>query len=151
MTNHGAALRCPGCPLAMNCFRLRCRPSPFYNAIANDGKMIQPILVKRISKAGEGVKSFQAVVLNKEICSDPTLIKIKELLEGVVERGTAKNIRDSHYKIAGKTGTAKKVKEGGGYKREYYTSFCGYFPADKPKYSCIVVIDNPKGYKPIWQ
>lgn len=119
----------------------------FYNAVANNGKMIRPILVKRISKAGKSVKTFHSAVLNKKICSDATLTKVKELLEGVVERGTAKNIRDSHYKIAGKTGTAKKVKEGGGYKREYYTSFCGYFPADQPKYSCIVVIDNPKGYK----
>ncbi|MDN5211570.1 penicillin-binding protein [Fulvivirgaceae bacterium BMA12] len=119
----------------------------FYNAIANDGKMIQPILVKRISKAGENIKSVESVVLNKKICGKSTLIKVRELLEGVVERGTARNIRDSHYKIAGKTGTAKKVKKGGGYKREYYTSFCGYFPADKPKYSCIVVIDNPKGYR----
>ncbi len=119
----------------------------FYNAVANDGKMIQPILVKRISKAGENIKSVESVVLNKKICSKSTLIKVRELLEGVVERGTARNIRDSHYKIAGKTGTAKKVKKGGGYKREYYTSFCGYFPADNPKYSCIVVIDNPKGYK----
>lgn len=119
----------------------------FYNAVANDGKMIQPILVKRISKAGEAVKAFHSVVLNKKICSESTLNKVRELLEGVVERGTAKNIRGSHYKIAGKTGTAKKVKEGGGYKREYYTSFCGYFPAKNPKYSCIVVIDNPKGYR----
>ena len=119
----------------------------FYNAVANNGKMIQPILVKRVSKAGKTITDFNSMVFNKKICSDATLARLKELLEGVVERGTAKNIRDSHYKIAGKTGTAKKVKEGGGYKREYYTSFCGYFPAEQPKYSCIVVIDNPKGFK----
>ena len=68
------------------------------------------------------------------------------MLEGVVERGTAKNINDSFYKIAGKTGTAKKV-ENGRYTNKYYTSFAGYFPAEQPRYSCIVVIDNPKGYK----
>jgi cell division protein FtsI (penicillin-binding protein 3) len=68
------------------------------------------------------------------------------MLEGVVERGTAVNINDSHYKIAGKTGTAKMV-ENGRYTNKYYTSFAGYFPAEKPRYSCIVVIDNPKGYR----
>ncbi len=119
----------------------------FYNAVANDGKMLQPLLVKRVSKAGKTIEEYNAVVLNEKICSDNTLSKVRELLEGVVERGTAENIKNSHYKIAGKTGTAKKVKEGGGYKREYYTSFVGYFPAKAPKYSCIVVIDNPKGYK----
>lgn len=119
----------------------------FFNAVANNGKMIQPILVKRISRAGKKIEQFESAVLNKKICSTPTLIKVRELLEGVIERGTAKNIKDSHYKIAGKTGTAKKVKEGGGYKREYYTSFCGYFPAENPKYSAIVIIDNPKGYR----
>ena len=66
-------------------------------------------------------------------------------MEGVVQRGTASNIRNSHYKIAGKTGTAKNVRHGK-YVKEYYTSFVGYFPAEKPKYSCIVVIDNPKSY-----
>ncbi|MEO1253651.1 MAG: penicillin-binding transpeptidase domain-containing protein [Bacteroidota bacterium] len=68
------------------------------------------------------------------------------MMEGVVERGTAKNINHSHYKIAGKTGTAKKVKNGR-YVKEYYTSFAGYFPAEAPRYSCIVVIDNPKGFQ----
>ena len=62
------------------------------------------------------------------------------------QEGTASNISDSDYKIAGKTGTAQKVKPGGGYEKEYYTSFAGYFPSDAPKYSCIVVIDKPKGY-----
>ena len=68
------------------------------------------------------------------------------MLEGVVERGTAQNINDSYYQIAGKTGTAKHVKNGR-YINKYYTSFAGYFPANNPKYSCIVVIDNPKKYR----
>jgi cell division protein FtsI (penicillin-binding protein 3) len=117
-----------------------------FNAVANQGKMIQPIIVKEIKRADQVIESFQSKIINKIICSPATLSKVKEMLEGVVERGTAVNINDSHYKIAGKTGTAKMV-ENGRYTNKYYTSFAGYFPAEKPRYSCIVVIDNPKGYR----
>ncbi len=117
-----------------------------YNAVANDGKMIQPIIVKSIRKADKTIETFKTRTLNKSICSPRTLTKLKIMLEGVVERGTAKNINDALYRIAGKTGTAKKVKNGR-YTNEYYTSFAGYFPAESPKYSCIVVIDDPKGYQ----
>lgn len=117
----------------------------FYNAIANDGKMVQPLIVKRTKKADKMIEAYQPAVLNRKICSTETLAKVKMLLEDVVENGTATNIRNDHYKIAGKTGTAKKLKEGR-YTNTYYTSFVGYFPANRPKYSCIVVIDNPKGY-----
>ena len=117
-----------------------------YNAIANDGKMIQPVIVKSIKEADKTVESFQSKIINKRICTPATLSKIKEMLEGVVERGTARNINDSYYKIAGKTGTAKNV-ENGRYTNKYYTSFAGYFPAEAPRYSCIVVIDNPKKYR----
>lgn len=115
-----------------------------YNAVANDGKLIQPIIVKNAKKADKVHQVFEPAIINSRICSEETLKQLRSLLEGVVERGTAKNIRNAHYKIAGKTGTAQKVKEGGGYSRNYYTSFAGYFPADQPKYSCIVVIDNPR-------
>ena len=81
-------------------------------------------------------------MLNEQICSAKTNKTLKVLLEGVVERGTAKNIRARGFKIAGKTGTAKIAKNGG-YGKKYQASFCGYFPADKPKYSCIVVIQGP--------
>ncbi len=116
----------------------------FYNAVANDGKMIEPMLVKKILRGNNLVKEFQPRVLSQKICSDKTLKYVQDMLEGVVERGTAKGIRDDDYKIAGKTGTAQKLvnKE---YSQTYYSSFVGYFPADKPKYTCIVVIDNPKG------
>jgi cell division protein FtsI (penicillin-binding protein 3) len=117
-----------------------------FNAVANNGKMIQPIIVKQVKDADKVVESYYSKVINKKICSDATLAKIREMLEGVVERGTARNISDSFYKIAGKTGTAKNV-ENGRYTNKYYTSFAGYFPAEKPRYSCIVVIDNPKRYK----
>jgi cell division protein FtsI (penicillin-binding protein 3) len=115
-----------------------------YNAVANNGVKIQPIIVKEIRKADDVVQSFKTRVLNEKICSEETLKKLKVMLEGVVEHGTATNIRSADYKIAGKTGTARKVKNGK-YVREYSTSFAGYFPADNPKYSCIVIIDSPKG------
>lgn len=117
-----------------------------FNAVANEGMMVQPLIVKHIKKADKIIETFGTKTINKRICSPETLIQVREMLEGVVERGTARNIRDSHYKIAGKTGTAKKVKNGR-YTNNYYTSFAGYFPSDAPKYSCIVVIDNPKGYR----
>ncbi len=117
-----------------------------YNAVANNGKMVKPMIVKGVMKADRVVDEFETEVINDRIASKETLRKIKQMMEGVVERGTAKNINHSHYKIAGKTGTAKKAKNGR-YVREYYTSFAGYFPAEAPRYSCIVVIDNPKGYQ----
>lgn len=116
----------------------------FYNAVANNGKMIQPVIVKEARIAENVEQTFESRVINEKICSDNTLAKIRKMLEGVVERGTAKNIRNSEYKIAGKTGTSQKLKEGR-YTRDYYTSFAGYFPAHQPKYSCIVVIDDPQG------
>ena len=115
----------------------------FYNGVANNGRMLSPILVREVKSANETVKEFEPKVLQERLCSPETLKKLKVMLEGVVQRGTAQNLRTKEYKIAGKTGTAQKIKDGK-YVKEYYTSFAGYFPADKPKYSCIVVIDNPK-------
>lgn len=117
-----------------------------FNAVANEGKMIQPIIVRSVNKADREMESFEPKIINERICSKKTLTEIKSMLEGVVLRGTAKNISNSKYPIAGKTGTAKKVINGK-YTNKYYTSFAGYFPADQPKYSCIVVIDDPKGYQ----
>ena len=114
-----------------------------YNAVANGGKMIQPIIVKSIRNADRVVERYKSRVINNKICSDETLRKVHEMLLGVVESGTAKNINDAYYTIAGKTGTAKDVVNGR-YTNDYYASFAGYFPAEAPKYSCIVVIDNPK-------
>ncbi|MBW8050708.1 MAG: transpeptidase family protein [Cytophagales bacterium] len=118
----------------------------FYNAVANDGEFIQPLIVKKTMRADKTLKEFESDILHKKICSAKTLNIVKKMLEGVVERGTAQNIKNKNYKIAGKTGTAQKIKNGK-YIRSYYTSFVGYFPASDPKYSCIVVIDNPKGSK----
>jgi cell division protein FtsI (penicillin-binding protein 3) len=114
----------------------------FYNAIANDGVMVKPQLVKYISEAGRMTETFEPEVIKKSICSEKTLKMARQYLEGVVEWGTARNIKNDIYKIAGKTGTAK-VNENGVYIPKYNASFAGYFPASNPKYSCIVVIYQP--------
>ncbi|MDO6389131.1 penicillin-binding protein [Pontibacter sp. BT731] len=115
-----------------------------YNAVANNGVKVQPIIVKEIRRADQVVQTFQTRVLNERIASEETIKKVRTMLEGVVQNGTAKNLRNADYKVAGKTGTARKVKDGK-YVRLYSTSFAGYFPADNPKYSCIVIIDSPRG------
>lgn len=116
-----------------------------YNAVANGGKMIKPVFVTEIRKADEIEESFETETIVGKICSDKTLGKLKMLLEGVVKDGTAKNINGAHYKIAGKTGTAQ-ILENGKYTKKYITSFVGYFPADAPKYTCMVLIKNPRGW-----
>jgi cell division protein FtsI (penicillin-binding protein 3) len=114
----------------------------FYNAVANGGVKVAPMIVRDIKQADQVVEHFDTQVLNPKVCSDATLRKLRAMLEGVVLEGTAKAIRPKDYTIAGKTGTAWKFKNGR-YTKTYSTSFCGFFPADKPKYSCIVVIDSP--------
>jgi cell division protein FtsI (penicillin-binding protein 3) len=117
----------------------------FYNAIANEGRWIQPIIVKEIRRGAKVEEVFTANRISKPICSSSTLKKIRQMMEGVVTNGTAKNVNGGTCQIAGKTGTSQK-RVGGNYKQGlYYTSFIGYFPAQKPKYSCVVVIDEPIG------
>ncbi|MCF8225708.1 MAG: transpeptidase family protein [Bacteroidales bacterium] len=116
----------------------------FYNAIANDGKMVKPQFIEEIRDHGKTIREFDKEVINHKICSDKTLGTIKEMLEGVVETGTAKNLRNSYYKIAGKTGTCQIADAKHGYTQgRYQASFAGYFPAGDPRYSCIVVISSP--------
>ncbi|TAF33047.1 MAG: PASTA domain-containing protein [Cytophagales bacterium] len=115
----------------------------FYNAIANGGKMMQPFIVKRSFFANKISEEYEPRVLIPQICSPKTITNLQKILEGVVQNGTAQNIKSTHFKIAGKTGTAEKIKNRV-YTEEHYTSFVGYFPAESPKFSCIVVIDNPK-------
>jgi len=116
-----------------------------YNAVANNGKMVKPMIVQSISKGNVIEEEFHTEVLRKQIASDKTIKALQSLLLGVVENGTARNIKNDNYKVAGKTGTAQKL-ENGRYTRRYYTSFAGYFPADRPKYSAVVVIDSPVGF-----
>jgi cell division protein FtsI (penicillin-binding protein 3) len=118
-----------------------------YNAIANNGKMVKPRFVKEMKYHEKTIKTFGTEVIESSICSNSTLKKVKIMLEGVVERGTAKNLRNEAFKIAGKTGTAQIAKLKAGYKTpdgiSYSASFVGYFPADDPLYSCIVVVNSP--------
>ena len=119
----------------------------FYNAVANNGKMMRPMFVKEIRKRGKTIKTFEPEVINSSICSQPTIDKAKKMMEGVVTNGTAKSLKAADYSVAGKTGTAQ-IAKGGNYKTggvSYLASFVGYFPADNPKYSCIVVISSPTG------
>jgi len=131
-----------------------------YNAVANNGEMVKPRFIKELRKENRIKKSFKKEVINPQIATPETIKKLKKVLENVVEKGTANNIYSSNFSMAGKTGTAKKYvgrhvnKKGdtiaGGYSnKRYVASFAGFFPADLPKYSCIVVIHDPlkkKGY-----
>jgi len=115
----------------------------FYNAVANNGILLKPQFVKFIRKGSVTQVENKPVILNSMICSPNTLRDLREMLEGVVERGTAKNIKARGFKIAGKTGTSKIADGSKGYSEKYQASFCGYFPSKNPLYSCIVVIQGP--------
>ena len=114
-----------------------------YNAVANEGTLLQPQFVKCIKKGSEIQKEYKPRILNASICSKATLRDLKLMLEGVVERGTAKNIKARGFSIAGKTGTSKIAQGSKGYGNKYQASFCGYFPSKDPVYSCIVVVQGP--------
>lgn len=117
-----------------------------YNAVANNGRMMRPYLVSKLQNYGKTYEEFTPKVLAKQIASKATIAQAQELLKGVVARGTARSIAPSHYSIAGKTGTAQigYNKRNPNSSNRYQASFAGYFPADNPKYSCIVVINDPK-------
>jgi len=125
-----------------------------YNAVANDGKMVKPRFEKEIKRNGLTVKTFSTEVLVKQIVKQSTIKKAKEMLEGVVQNGSGKGLNITAFKVGGKTGTAQIAKAGfkkGTGKtaygevgnRNYQASFVGYFPADKPLYTCIVIINSP--------
>jgi cell division protein FtsI (penicillin-binding protein 3) len=116
----------------------------FYNAVANNGIMVSPKFVRELRSGGQLVKAYEPIIIRKKIASDASLGKMRKLMEGVVKQGTAKNLSTTIYSIAGKTGTAVIAGGTGGYaNKRYLASFCGYFPADFPKYSMIVVITDP--------
>lgn len=119
----------------------------FYNAIANDGVMMKPYLVKEIIREGEVVQKFEPVVLNKKIASQYAVSEVKKLLEKVVQEGTGISLKDNPVKIAGKTGTARVnyLTNNDQEEKIYNASFAGYFPADNPRYSCIVVLYGLSG------
>ncbi|GAB4164046.1 MAG: penicillin-binding protein [Winogradskyella sp.] len=118
----------------------------FYNAIANNGEMIKPRFIRSVKSFDKDIEVFDKEVLVNKICSDKTLAEIKDILKNIVIRGTGQRMYSETFSMAGKTGTARTdyanyeewIKE-----RKYISSFAGYFPAENPKYSCIVVIHKP--------
>ncbi|WP_298996562.1 penicillin-binding protein [uncultured Tenacibaculum sp.] len=130
----------------------------FYNAVANDGKLVKPYFVKELRVGGKVEQSFGTEVLKEKIASQETLDKVRKVMENTIQYGTGKKIYSPNFSMAGKTGTAKKYiprtkndkgeYEGGYYSNQkYVASFAGFFPADEPKYSCIVVVHSPKKEK----
>jgi cell division protein FtsI (penicillin-binding protein 3) len=115
----------------------------FYNAIANGGYRVKPMLIEEIRKTTKVVRKYPVQVSKEPVCSKESLAIIQKMLEGVVQRGTAKNIYTPNYAIAGKTGTAQKVINGQ-YQKTYEASFVGYFPAKNPVYSIYVLLDEPQ-------
>jgi len=113
-----------------------------YNAVANDGVMVKPIFVSEIKEWNKTIKKFDTQVINPKICSQETLNKVHAVLENVVKKGTGSKLYSKDFSMAGKTGTAQ-VNYKDKSQLYYASSFVGYFPADKPKYSCIVVVHKP--------
>ena len=113
----------------------------FYNAIANNGIMVKPRFVREIRTQSNVVTKFENEIINPKICSQKTIDYVKDMMLNVVKRGTAENIYDANFSMAGKTGTCQTDYWKG--ETQYISSFAGYFPADNPKYSCIVVIHKP--------
>lgn len=120
----------------------------FYNGIANNGCMVAPRLVTQVTREGEVVQEFPVEVVRRHMCKDETLAKLRYMLELVVKEGTGKSAVSKYFTAAGKTGTAQTSQGSAGYRngvRGYMVSFCGYFPADNPQYSCIVSVRNEGG------
>ncbi len=118
----------------------------FYNAIANDGEYVKPRLIKEVREGNDVIKRFDRQVLNSSICSEETVKKVQRLMKNVVEKnhGTGHKLYSKNFSMAGKTGTAQKnYVEKDPDKLAYISTFVGYFPADNPKYSCIVIIHEP--------
>jgi len=123
----------------------------FYNAIANNGVMVKPTFIKEVRELNKQVETFDRTIINNKICSDKTIKEMQEILKNVVVRGTGRSLYSPYFSMSGKTGTAKTEywMKDWDKDRRYVSSFAGYFPADNPKYSCIVIIHKPsikKGY-----
>ena len=115
----------------------------FYNAIANNGKMMQPRFVKQLTKNGEVIKEYEPVVLKERIAKPQAIKTMQTILEHVVSQGLGRKAGSKSFKVAGKTGTAQVADQHGSYHSgttRYWLSFAGYFPADDPRYTCIVCI-----------
>lgn len=120
----------------------------FYNAIANKGKMMEPYIVSSVENGNKTIEKNSPKVINKKIASDKTLEQVRQMLRDVVAKGTAKEANSPHILIAGKTGTAQRSAGKSGYAGQgHNVSFCGFFPYDDPKYTCMVTVSRPRiGY-----
>ena len=120
----------------------------YYNAVANNGVMVKPIFVSEIKEWNKTIKKYNTEVINQKICSQETVLKLQALLKNVVKKGTGSKLYSKDFSMAGKTGTAQaNYNRKGGIEKHYISSFVGYFPADKPEYSCIVVVHEPNTAK----
>jgi len=116
----------------------------FYNAVANNGVMVKPQFVSEIKEWNRTIKKYNTEVINQKVCSQETILKLQAVLENVVKKGTGAKLYSKDFSMAGKTGTAQvNYAKNGGSEKYYASSFVGYFPAEKPKYSCIVVVHKP--------
>lgn len=116
----------------------------FYNAIANKGVMVKPQFVQSVVKDGKEVERFAPIIMSEAICKRETIDKLHNVLKGVVQNGTGRRLKTASYGIAGKSGTAEIGYDKKHAGIQHRASFVGYFPADAPKYSCIVVISKPQ-------
>ena len=115
-----------------------------YNAVANNGEMVKPIFISEIKEWNKTIKKYDKQVINPSICSQRTIKKLKTVLQNVVKRGTGSKLYSKDFSMAGKTGTAQaNYGKNGGNDKHYISSFVGFFPAENPKYSCIVVVHKP--------
>lgn len=116
----------------------------YYNAVANNGEMVKPQFVSEIKEWNKTIKKYEKEVINPKVCSHETILKLQAVLKNVVKRGTGSKLYSKDFSMAGKTGTAQaNYAKNGGSEKHYISSFVGYFPADQPKYSCIVVVHEP--------
>jgi cell division protein FtsI (penicillin-binding protein 3) len=116
----------------------------YYNAVANNGVMVKPQFVSEIKEWNKTIKKFNTEVINPSVCSTETLNKVRAVLQNVVKKGTGSKLYSKDFSMAGKTGTAQaNYAKNGGVEKHYISSFVGYFPAEAPKYSCIVVVHEP--------
>jgi len=115
-----------------------------YNAVANNGEMVKPQFVSEIKAWNNVIKKYDKQIINSKICSDETIKKLKAVLQNVVKKGTGSKLYSKDFSMAGKTGTAQaNYGKNSGNDKHYISSFVGYFPAENPKYSCIVVVHKP--------
>src|SRR5690606_34575342 len=121
----------------------------FYNAVANNGVMVRPRFIKEVRAWNKPVTVYETEILNPKICSDETLLKVREVLKNTVIRGTGRSLYSPDFSMAGKTGTAQTEywKPDWAQNKRYVSSFVGFFPAENPKYSCIVIIHKPSTSK----